>query len=104
MKPTFVAFLISIITITIYAAPLPDSGIISIPLFKRRSTYNKRQASGISVPFKDFEDNSYYISIKIGGQPFQVQFDTGSTDLWVPGVSCSKPACTNHNRFDPSKS
>ncbi|CAG8452990.1 16868_t:CDS:2 [Cetraspora pellucida] len=50
------------------------------------------------------EDFSYYSSITIGGQNFTVDLDTGSSDLWVPGIQCSSTQCGTHNRFDPAKS
>ncbi|CAG8809488.1 5670_t:CDS:1, partial [Racocetra fulgida] len=49
-------------------------------------------------------DFSYYSSIRIGGQNFTVCPDTGSSDLWVPGIQCNSSQCGTHNRFDPSKS
>ncbi|NXC49255.1 PEPA protein, partial [Penelope pileata] len=44
------------------------------------------------------------ISIGTPPQEFSVIFDTGSANLWVPSVYCSSPACTNHRRFDPTRS
>jgi hypothetical protein len=32
-----------------------------------------------------------------------MDFDTGSSDIWVPSVSCGE-SCGTHRRFDPSKS
>lgn len=32
-----------------------------------------------------------------------VDFDTGSSDLFLPGVGCQE-SCGNHRRYDPSKS
>ncbi|CAG8738586.1 6685_t:CDS:1, partial [Racocetra fulgida] len=49
-------------------------------------------------------DFSYYSIITIGGQNFTVNLDTGSPDLWVPGIQCNSSQCGTHNRFDPAKS
>ncbi|CAB1351840.1 unnamed protein product [Coregonus sp. 'balchen'] len=35
---------------------------------------------------------------------FNVIFDTGSSNLWVPSVYCSSPACQNHAEFNPAQS
>ncbi|CAG8647969.1 11209_t:CDS:2 [Ambispora leptoticha] len=49
-------------------------------------------------------DIGYHGPIKIGGQPFDVVFDTGSADLWVPAQSCTNAACKKHKSYDPNKS
>jgi len=62
------------------------------------------QAGGDNVPIHDFQNAQFYGPIKIGGQDFQVVFDTGSSNLWVPSKSCGFFTCYRHPRFDESKS
>eukprot|EP00729_Bicosta_minor_P031641 gene31641-23972_t len=61
------------------------------------------------IPISNFEDAEYYGEISLGTplQNFSVIFDTGSSNLWVPGAKCNPQrwkACANHSKYDAAKS
>ncbi|XP_008538492.2 pregnancy-associated glycoprotein [Equus przewalskii] len=68
---------------------------------------HKHADSGVAFePMRNYLDIAYMGIISVGTPPqeFQVIFDTGSADLWVPSIYCSSPACSNHNTFNPLRS
>ncbi len=57
------------------------------------------------VIVKDYRNAQYYGTIEIGGEgPFNVIFDTGSSDIWVPSIICRLFSCGLHQRYASNKS
>ena len=68
----------------------------------------RRELSGGvgKVTISEFEDAQFYGPIQLGTPPttFNVVFDTGSSNLWVPGANCSILECGLKPRYDRTKS
>ena len=67
-----------------------------------KSAYTKHYHFGEHVvPINDFFNAQYYGPVSIGtpAQTFQVVYDTGSSNLWVPSSDCGLFSCWLHPRY-----
>ncbi|XP_049747803.1 pepsin F-like [Elephas maximus indicus] len=77
------------------------------PYYKIFKYFGIPQTADVSYEkLRNYLDLAYIGTISVGTPPqeFNVIFDTGSTDLWVPSIYCYSPACAHHNVFNPLQS
>jgi len=79
----------------------PLSALITAPALKKRQT----GSSNGSDPLTDSNQILWFGTIEVGTPPttYTVDFDTGSSDLFLPGPDCTT-TCASHTVYDPTKS
>ncbi|MFN9909024.1 MAG: pepsin-like aspartyl protease [bacterium] len=50
----------------------------------------------------NFKGSQYYGTLSLGTprKTFNVIFDTGSSNFWVPGAECDSAGCQEHDRYN----
>ncbi|KAM0283984.1 hypothetical protein ACHAQH_002179 [Verticillium albo-atrum] len=89
-----------------YSMPIPQGLAETVARQTAQAKLKARQGNGIGIvtatPIRN--DVEYVSPIMIGGQSVDVDFDTGSSDLWVFTSQLSAQAQAGHQVYDPTQS
>ena len=94
--------------------PAPPCSSSMAPSYLPHIMAKRNRSSGTSLrkrrtgalPLEDDNDLLWHGPITIGTPPqhFDIDFDTRSSDLWVPNVDCTDTACQGKDRYNSSAS
>lgn len=65
---------------------------------------NATAGVGLVTATPEPNDVEYLSPVQIGGQTLNLDFDSGSSDLWVFNTQLSRAAIAGHTAYDPTKS
>jgi cathepsin D len=80
--------------------------VVRIPIQHKSYTFESGVSSSGKVVIKNFENAQYFGPISLGtpAQDFNVIFDTGSSNVWVPASNCTKFSCKLKHQYKADKS
>jgi len=72
----------------------------------QRKTPVPNKLLGPEIPISNLYDAQYYGPITVGtpGQQFNVIFDTGSSNLWIPSKDCKSLSCLHMKKYNSAHS
>lgn len=84
-----------------YGAPVPEYLAAAV-----NQTYTKRATTGSAVTTPEEYDTEYLTPVSIGtpAQTLNLDFDTGSSDLWVFSTELASTYQSGHSVYSPTKS
>ncbi|KAK7469155.1 hypothetical protein VKT23_003645 [Stygiomarasmius scandens] len=89
------SLLSSIFLSSVVAAPLSSSSAVQLDLVGKRRPLHKRDEFGVfgngSLGLRNNRDIDYRCNVTLGGRAYQVEIDSGSTDLWVDTQGLDPP-------------
>ncbi|OAQ95725.1 hypothetical protein LLEC1_02833 [Akanthomyces lecanii] len=77
----------------------PNQDVIAALARARKGNF-----TGVVQTIPEKNDVEYLSQVKIGGQPIPLDFDTGSSDLWVFNTKLPATATANRQVYDPDTS